>query len=204
MGLHPIVDEAACHAGVEGKNLPVGGNGGKVGDPAQVQHGERLRQIMGQRTVIYGEQRRALPACRDIGAAQVRDDRDAECPRQGGAVADLPGPAPFGTMGHGMAMEADDGNVLRHMAAAGQQVRYRLDMKLGQFLLDRVDERFETRPLHRHGALTGFGKAKAEALAIGHGVESDALAGALAIGFYQRGVYAVARCSRHQAYCEHR
>ena len=75
-----------------------------------------------------GCQRRALPARRHIGAAQVAHHGNAERPRQRRAVANLPGPAPVGPMRHRMAVKADHPNVLCHMPATPQQVRDRLDM----------------------------------------------------------------------------
>ena len=58
--------------------------------------------------MIDRHQRRALPARRHIGRAQVIGDVDAHVAGEERAVADLHGQAPVGPVQHGLAVEADD------------------------------------------------------------------------------------------------
>ena len=149
--------------------------------------------------MIDRQQRRALPACNDIGLAQIRDHRDAKRPGQPRAITNLPGPAAFRPMGERMAVKADHADILRDMAAAPQQVGHCLHMAFGQLRLDGCNQRFEARPFHRHRALACFGQAQAKALVIGHGVKFQRRNCALPIRFDERGVNAVARCAGHEA-----
>ena len=197
--LHPIVNEAARHAGVKRDQRAVQPDDGDVGDPAQIEDRGGLGQPIGQRAVIDRQQRRALPACNDIGLAQVGDHRDAERPGQPRAIANLPGPAALRPVGDRMAVKADHADILRDMAAAPQQVGHCLHMAFGQLRLDGCNQRFEARPLHRHRALARFGQAQAKALVIGHGVKFQRRNCALPIRFDERGVNAVARCAGHEA-----
>ncbi len=100
-------------------------------------------------------------------------------------------------------VETDNGDILRYMPAAREEIGDSLDMKLGEFGFHGLNERLEARLVHRHGALARFGQANAKALPIGHGVEGDGIAEALSVGFDERGVDAVTRSARHEADRQH-
>ena len=76
----PVVDRPVARPGVEGEQRAVRADPGHVGDAADIHHGERPRQIAREGCVIDRHQRRALPARRDVGAAQVVHHPHAERP----------------------------------------------------------------------------------------------------------------------------
>src|SRR5205807_7757444 len=89
----PVVDRAVARSGVEGEQRIAAADPGDVRDAADIHQRDRLRQIVGESRVIYGHQRRTLPARRHVGTAQIVHYLHAECLGEGGAVADLPGEA---------------------------------------------------------------------------------------------------------------
>ena len=107
--------------------------------------------------MIDRHQRRALPTRAHIGAAQIGDHGNAERAGQHRAVTNLPGPAPLGPVGNGMAMKADHPDILRHMAAAAQHVGNRIDVEIGKVHLHRADQRILARRVHRHRPRAGGG-----------------------------------------------
>ena len=104
----PVVDRPVARPGIEGQQRVVLADPGDVGDAADIHHGDRPRQVAHQSGVEHRHQRRALPARRDVGAAQVVDHAHAQRPREPCAVADLPGEAPLGPVRDGLAVEPDD------------------------------------------------------------------------------------------------
>ena len=70
-------------------------------------------QRLGQRAVIDRHERRALPAGRDVGGAEIMHDRDMDRPGQRRAVADLHRQSLLRPVQHGLAVEADDIDVSR-------------------------------------------------------------------------------------------
>ena len=63
-----------------------------------------------QRRMQCRHQRRALPARRDIPAAEVRDDRDSRGLNKSGRIGELRRVAQLGTMANGLAVDADGGD----------------------------------------------------------------------------------------------
>ncbi len=122
MRLHPVVDQAAGHASVEGQEIASLPNDGDIGDAAEVQDRHGLAQVVRQGAMIDRHQRSPLPARRDIGAAQIANYRNSERSGERRAVADLPRPAPFRPMRDRVAVKADDRDVLSNMAAAPEKV----------------------------------------------------------------------------------
>ena len=100
MAANPIVDQRVAGARIEGEGFVLTvpspwPDPGDIADPAEIEDGERLRQIRGERGVVEGRQRSPLPARRNIGAAEIGNHVRAGKTRQQGAVADLPG-SPLG------------------------------------------------------------------------------------------------------------
>ena len=76
--------------------------------------------------MIARRQRRALAAGGDIGGTEIKGDGDAGRGLQQRAIADLPGPAAsaifaLGTVRDGMAVKADDRDILAVGAGGGEQ-----------------------------------------------------------------------------------
>ena len=80
MAAHPIVDQRVAGAGVEGEDLsglvgPLSTDPGHIGDAADVEDGDRLRQGCGEGGMVERRERCALAAGRDIGASGNRRPR---------------------------------------------------------------------------------------------------------------------------------
>src|SRR5437868_14322552 len=100
MAANPIVDQRVAGARVEGEGFVLTAaspwpDPGDIADPAEIEDGERLRQIGGERGMVEWRQRRPLPARRDIAAAEIGNHVRPGKTRQQGAVAELPG-SPLG------------------------------------------------------------------------------------------------------------
>ncbi len=61
----------------------------------------------------HRHQRRTLPACGHVGGAKIEHDADAKPLRKRGAVAELDGQPVLRPVQHGLAVEADQSDVLR-------------------------------------------------------------------------------------------
>ena len=144
--------------------------------------------------MIDRHQRRALPARRDVGAAQVVHHPHAERPRERGAVADLPGEVLFRPMRDGLAVEAHDVERRRAPRRSSRDQRlHRVDMRLGH------------RPLGGGRRLVGLLGAESRAdqaahiVGIGNGEDRAERGDPLAVGLDQRHIDAVDRGPAHQA-----
>ena len=73
---------ARCRVRYRTRSARVLADPGDVGDAADIQHRQRARQIARQRRVVDRGQRRALPARRHIGRAEIVGDRQAGCAGQ--------------------------------------------------------------------------------------------------------------------------
>ena len=89
--------------------------------------------------MIERHQRRALAARLHIGAAEIIDHIDAGQPRQQRAVADLPGPVLRRPVQDGLAVKADQRDLVRRQPGLGQQRLDRLGMGLGQMPFGLAD-----------------------------------------------------------------
>ena len=116
-GAHQVVQRRIGRAGVEGqKRAGASGPGaarvdpGQVADTTKVQEGDGFGRadVAGQREVVERGQRRALPAHRHVGAAEIPDGRQAQKLRQDRAVAALVGAAPARVMRQGLAVKAQN------------------------------------------------------------------------------------------------
>ena len=76
VGAHPVVEQGAARAGVEGADLAVVAEPGQVGDAADVEDGERPLEAAGQGGVVERRQGRALAAGGEVAAAEIRDHVD--------------------------------------------------------------------------------------------------------------------------------
>ena len=117
-----------------------------VGDAADVEDRDRLRQGCGEGGMVQRSERRSLSARRDVGRAEIGDHIQPEPARQQRAVADLPGAAFGRAMQDRVAVKADHlGGVSRMLT---QKIFHRFRMEPGQLLLhigDRADPA-ENRP----------------------------------------------------------
>src|SRR5579863_1360588 len=85
-------------AGVESEQigrLRAGGNGGEVGDAADVLHDASDFAVAKEEIVKVGDERRACAASGHVGGAKVGDDRNAQAGRDHGGFAGLPGGGDF-------------------------------------------------------------------------------------------------------------
>ena len=67
MAANPIVDQRVAGARIEGEDFVLTAaspwpDPGDIADPAEIEDGERLRQIGGERGMVEGRQRSPLPA----------------------------------------------------------------------------------------------------------------------------------------------
>jgi hypothetical protein len=169
--------------------------------PADIQHRDRMRecQRIRQRAMIDRHQRRALPARRDIGGAEVVHNRDAERLRQRGSIADLHREMAFGAMQNGLAVKSDniDGAPLDAMLA--QECLDRICVRARDPRLDVRENARPRGPIGHHRSV-GDGLPQQRAFlarisAITGGPESRH---GFAVGFEQRHVHAVKRRAAHQ------
>ena len=81
-----------------------------------------------------GHQRRALPACGDVAAAEVADGEDAAKFRQQRQVGKLDTVTVFRRVAHGLAVAADGGNLCRRQSGIVQQFADGLRVEAGECL----------------------------------------------------------------------
>ena len=82
----------------------------QIGDAANIDHRDRLQKARGsrERAMKHGNERRALPAARDIGGTKIMDDFDPEfSPRECHAVADLHGQMAAGPVQDSLSVKPD-------------------------------------------------------------------------------------------------
>ena len=83
VAMHPIVDRRIAGTGIEGQHLIVGADIGDIGHAADIDHHQRpAPALRASAAMIERHEGRALPARRDIGAAEIVDHIDAGQPRQ--------------------------------------------------------------------------------------------------------------------------
>ena len=126
---HEVVEQRVAGPGVAG-DQGVAVDIGDVGDPADINHDDRplALQRLRQRAVIDRHERRALPAGLDVGGAEIMHDRDMDRLGQRRGVADLHRQPALGPVQHGLAVEADDIDVLEGDAVLGDKGGHRLGM----------------------------------------------------------------------------
>ena len=83
--------------------------------------------------MIRRNQRRALPACRDVGSSKIVNDRAARDISQHVPAPKLHGQARLGLVQHGLAMKADDVDRRPLDARLAQELRHSRRVVLGQF-----------------------------------------------------------------------
>ena len=201
--LHPAIDQAVGRAGVERDQPAVRSHPGDVRHPAQVQHRHRQGQPGGECRVIDRQQRRALPARRDIGRTKVPNRGDARRIRQRGAVADLPCPAAIGPVGHRLPVKADHPNIVGRHPGIAQQLLHRQHMGAHDQVTGRHHRRARPRLVEGQRQHRGLGQLRARRVGIGLAPGRDRPHLSLAIGFDQRGIDPVERGPGHQTDREH-
>ncbi len=77
---HEVVDQRIAGPDVAGDRLALAVDIGDVGDAADIEHGDRMRPVepVDQRAVKDRHERRALPARRHVGGAEIEHDRNAQ------------------------------------------------------------------------------------------------------------------------------
>ena len=90
---------------------------------------------MRQGQVIERCQRRAFAACRHVGRAEVIDDVDARLCRHQPPVAELEGPARIRTMGHCLAVKADDIHLACRDVRLLEQLQHHIRLHVGDLAL---------------------------------------------------------------------
>src|SRR5689334_4749985 len=103
----PIVQRAVARPSVESNQFAIAPDPRHVGNAANIQDGQRPRQIRRQRGVIDGRERGALAAGRYVRGAEIERNGHSGAPRELRSVADLPGSVLVGLVQDGLAVEAD-------------------------------------------------------------------------------------------------
>ena len=200
---HEIVDQRIAWPGIAGNRI-VTIHPGYIGDAADIEHRDRVRslEIARQRLMEDRHQRRALPALRDIGGAEIVGDRNAQPPRQRRAVADLHGQARRRPVQHGLAMKADNGDVGLGDVFGVEKCLDRLGMDAGDKILGL---RQHAGPFMTVGQVYTLGQRLPQQppfIVRIRPVADRAEAGdPLAVGLDQRHVDAVERGPAHQTNC---
>jgi hypothetical protein len=123
-----VVQRRIGRAGVEGEEGAVrfgrGGGGvgpGEVADAPEVEEGHRPggADPAGQRPVVEGGERRALPSPPHVLGSEIPDDGEAQGIGQAIAVADLERAAPAGVVGQGLAVDAREGHAVESRQGLG-------------------------------------------------------------------------------------
>ena len=159
----------------------------------------RPRDGLDDGAVEHRHQRRALPAGRHVGGAEVVHHRDAEPLRQRETVAHLDGEAGLRLVDHGLAVKADHGDVGRRDVVFRHQALDRLGVgargqRLG--LADHARPRAAIGERHRLGQRL----PQQGALVVGKGAIGGRTEGcdALAVGLDDGGIHPVERGAAHQ------
>jgi hypothetical protein len=117
MSRAPVIDEGVARPGIEGKETAVRPDPGQIGDPSDVQKGDRpLRKPGRERPVVDRDERRPLPTRRHIGGAQVMHDLHANAPGKQRAKTKLDREAALRTMNDRLPMKADHIDLRRREA----------------------------------------------------------------------------------------
>ena len=112
--IHEVVEQRVAGTGVAGDQRHVAVDIGDVGDAADIGHDDRPvpLQRLRQRAVIDRNEGRALPAGFDIGGAEIMHHGNMDRLGQRRGIADLHRQPPLGPVQHGLAVEADDVDLL--------------------------------------------------------------------------------------------
>ena len=134
---------------------------GDVGDAADIDHDDRplALQRLRQRAVIDRHERRALPAGGDVGGAEIMHHGNVDRLRQRRGVADLHRQLLLGPVQHGLAVEADDVDILGRDAVLGDEGGDRFRMRDRHGLLGLAQD---ARPRVALRQMDGFGQGLAQ------------------------------------------
>ena len=112
--VHEIVEQRIARPGVAGDQGIGAVDIGDVGNAADIDHGDRslALQRLGQRAMIDRHERRTLSAGSDVGGAEIMHDRDVDRLGQRRGIADLHGHFLRRPVQHGLAVKADDIDIL--------------------------------------------------------------------------------------------
>ena len=194
----PIIDQRVAGAGIETAPSVIT-EPGKIADTAEIEHTQRPPQAFGAGPVIAWRQRRALAASGDISGAKIMHHRDSRRRLQQCAIADLPCPAAIGPMCDGMAVKADERDILAGDLGGREQPVDGDGVEAGEFGGDGIDQRIGAGAVELERVGGGIAQAADEIGFIGDRDETARDDDALAIGIDQRGVDAVHRSAGHEA-----
>ena len=198
---HVVVQQRVAGPGIAG-NQGIGAvDIGDVGDAADIDHDHRplALQRLGERAVIDRHKRRALAAGGDIRGAKIMHDRDMDGLGQRRRIADLHGHFLRRPVQHGLAVKADNIDILARKPVLRGKGGHGLGMRDGHGALGLAQD---ARPRIALRQMDGLGQGLAQQSAFFVGVGPVA-GGAerlhpLAVGFDQRHVDPVERGAAHQ------
>jgi hypothetical protein len=130
---HEIVDQRVGRTGVAGDRVRAI-NKRDIRDAAEIEHRDRVRPFerRRERLMIDRNQRRPLPARRNVGGAEIKNHRDADLARERRAVAELDGQTLLRPVQDGLAMKphhvdaaaVDSVGLEEHLDGRGMQQRH--------------------------------------------------------------------------------
>ena len=202
--IHVIVEQRVAGPGIAGDQGIGAIDVGDIGDAADINHYHRAFALkrLGERAVIDGYEGCALPAGSDIGGAEIMHDRDMDGLGECSCIADLHGHLLRRPMQHGLAVKADDIDVLAREAVLRGKGGHRFGMRDRHRVLGLAQDarpRIALRQVNRFRQ----GLAQQPTLVLGVGP----IAGwpkrlhAPAIGFDQGDIDPVERGAAHQTDC---
>ena len=166
---HVIVEQRVAGPGIAGDQGIGAVDIGDVGDAADIDHHDRpfALQRLRQRAMIDRHKRRALPAGGDIGGAEIMHDRDMDGLGQRCGIADLHGHFLRRPVQHGLAVKADDIDILAGDAVLRGKGGDRLGMGDGDRALGLAQD---ARPRIALRQMDGLGQGLAQQPALIFGV----------------------------------
>ncbi len=201
---HVIVEQRVAGPGIAGDQRIGAIDVGDVGDAADIDHDHRALALerLGERAVIDGYERCALAAGGDIGGAEIMHDRDMDGLGEGRGIADLHGHLLRRPMQHGLAVKADDIDVLAREVVLRGKGGHRFGMRDRHRVLGLTQD---ARPRIALRQVNGFRQGLAQQPTLVLGVRPVAgwpkRVHPPAIGFDQGDIDPVERGAAHQTDC---
>ena len=162
----PEIRKHIAGTGVEAADGTAGWQIGDVRDAADVDDDAMPVALAEQRGVKGGNERRALPARRDVAASEIGDHRDARALSHTRGVVQLQRKAALGTMTQRLSVHADGDDAFRRKLRCCERTRDRVGVELRQHVGGRSGARairsrraFAT-PRARRATLSGTPNAR--------------------------------------------
>lgn len=127
-----IIDQGAGRSGIKGDYVIfcVRSEPGHIGDAPEIEHHQRLGQVMGECPVIERRERRALPSGSHIGVSEAIDRINPQLASYSMTIAKLACYLPGRVMKYGLAMQADEVNIRPCQPFVHHELRNRIGMCL--------------------------------------------------------------------------